>query len=145
MVREWNRSTARSGWDAFPGAAVARYMELHRCEDLGDGVLACVVTVSEPAKRRRLGRGAASQRTVIAVTPRYLVWATADDAVAAARLTEIEAREYRPTLIEDTGLEIVGFRLGASERESWFLPLDEGADGREFRARLQQATADATP
>ena len=146
-VREWNRSTAGCGWDAFPADVLARYTELHGCEDLVDGVRTCVETLSEPAKHRRFGRTASNQRTVIAVTSRYLVWASADEtegAVAAARLSEIETREYRSTLIEDTGLDVVGFRLGATERESWFLPIDEGADGRDFRSQLQRAIAVAS-
>ena len=116
----------------------------HMCVD---GVLTCVETLSEPAQHRRFGRTASNQRTVIAVTSRYLVWASADEtegAVAAARLSEIETREYRSTLIEDTGLDVVGFRLGATERESWFLPIDEGADGRDFRSQLQRAIAVAS-
>jgi hypothetical protein len=82
----------------------------------------------------------------MAATARYLVWAEGDgaaDAVAAAQLTQIEMHEYRPTVIEDTGLEVVGFRLGASERGSWFLPLDDGPDGLYFRAELERAIAGA--
>jgi hypothetical protein len=139
--------TARCGWDAIPAEAVARYVQLHGCEDLNDGVIACVETVSEPCTRRRFGRTPSNQRTVISVTARYLVWASVGEpakTVAAARLSAIEARDYRLTLIEDTGLEIVGFRLGASERESWFLPVDDGGDGRAFRSQLQHSIDAAT-
>jgi hypothetical protein len=145
-VREWNQSTARCGWDALPARALASYAELHGIADLEDGLLACVQTSSEPSKRRRFGKVAAGKCTVMAATARYLVWASGDgtaDAVAAARLTQIEAHEYHPTVIEDTGLEVVGFRLGASERESWFLPLDDGPDGLYFRVELERAIAGA--
>jgi hypothetical protein len=145
-VREWHRSTTRCGWDALPSGALASYAERHGIADLADGVVVCVQTLSEPVKRRRFGKGAASKCTVIAATARYLVWASGDsaaDAVAAARLSQIETHEYRPTVIDDTGLEVVGFRLGASERESWFLPLDDSRDGQYFRAQLALAIADA--
>lgn len=79
-------------------------------------------------------------------TTKACSWATEagkDRAVAAARLGDIEAREYTSDLIEDSGLEVFGFRLGGSERESWFLPLDGGAAAQDFRDQLQSAVADA--
>jgi hypothetical protein len=69
------------------------------------------------------------------------MWATengTDRAVAAARSSDIEARECSSDLIEGSGLDVVGFRLGGSERETWFLPLDGGAAAQDFRDRLQR-------
>jgi hypothetical protein len=126
----------------MPAEQLARYRELHDCEHLGEDVLACVETVSTSSRRRGFGKRSRTTRIVAAVTPTHLVWATGsgeDAAVAAARLSGLETREYRSTLIEDSGVELVGFQLGAAERGSWFLPLDEGPDAAEFREQLQRA------
>ena len=75
----------------------------------------------------------------MAVTAGYLVWASgsaSELALSAARLGEIEAHEFHSPLIEDSGLEVTGFRLGGGDRESWFLPLDDGSVATEFRQVL---------
>lgn len=123
-----------------------RYIELHGCEDLAEGLQACVETVSTSVKRRRFTRAPEVTRIKIAVTNRYLVWVADngdDQVISAARLRGLEAREYRSELIQDSGLDVLGFRLGGSERESWFLPLDQGDDGQDLRDRLQSAIRSA--
>jgi hypothetical protein len=135
--------TTRCGWDALPAPPHARFVNLHACGDIGDGLVTCVETVSTPVKRKRFGRAPEAERIVMAVTANYLVWASGSgdqQAIAAARLRDIEATEYDSSLVEDTGLDVVGLRLGATERESWFLPLDQGADGQGFREDLRRVT-----
>jgi hypothetical protein len=125
---------------------LARFVNLHGCGDIGDGIVACVETVSTPTTGKRFGRGPEAERMMIAVTANYLVWASGSgdqQAIAAARLGDITAKEYQSTVLEDTGLDVVGFRLGATERESWFLPLDRGAGGQNFRTQLQRAIESA--
>lgn len=140
-MREWDRATSGCRWEALPDEPLSRYAELHRIDDLAMNLLACVETRSMPLRRRLWPRSRAS-RTVIALTTEYLVWvseAGGEQVVSAARLSDIEVREYRSTLIEDSGIEVVGFRVGSTERESWFLPLDQGADAQDFRDKLQRA------
>ena len=149
-MREWQRATRSCRWDVIPAAALADYCEAYGCGDLAEGLRVCVETVSTPVGRRRLMGGQHISRTVIAVTEHYLVSAAITDSgqpVFAARLCDIEVpdaastQESSPT--EDSGVAVSGFRLGGTERETWFLPLDESDDADRLREQLTSAIAAA--
>jgi hypothetical protein len=151
-MREWQRETKSCAWEAIPAAALADYCEQYGCENLSADLRACVETVSTPLRRRRLPGGPHVSRIVIAVTSNYLVSAALTDGgqpVIAARLRDVEVRDYASTpeskLLEDSGLSVLGVRLGGTLRESWFLPLDEGADANALREQLASAIAPANP
>jgi hypothetical protein len=99
-VREWERTTRRCRWEELPAPLLDQCAERHGREDLAADRLACVETVSTPVKKRPFG-AAKTGRTVAGVTRSYLIWSGgsgADQFVAAARLAEIEVRDYRSEL-----------------------------------------------
>lgn len=82
------------------------------------------------------------------IAPPFLVIAAGDVGelphVTLYRLDAIEVVEFASPLIEDSGLDVNGFPLGATgERTSRFLPLDRSPAANAFRRALQDAVAAA--
>jgi hypothetical protein len=48
-------------------------------------------------------------------------------------------KPYSSSLLEDTGLDVTGAAVGATERSTYFLPLDDGPAGRAFATALTAA------
>ena len=101
-------------------------------------------TESNPVRKRRLLMGRLKPSTVFAlVAGDLLVVLTGErdepPALLLYRLDEIDVAEFQSPLIEDSGIEVTGLTLGATERHTMFVPLDQGADGTRFREELRAA------
>ena len=103
-------------------------------------VRSVAVTRSEPA-----GGGGLFRRrkqpydTWLVLSPELLTvagGASGKPVVSIYRLRELEVKRYASDLIEDTGLDVTGTPLGATERSSAFVPLDD-AEGTRFEAELR--------
>jgi len=139
VVSDWQRSTEECAYGDLPPAvqlSIANYAEKHGLGDIGDQAIFCAVTNSE--RKKLFGRR--SQTTSIVVTPELLVWARTEDRDAttvAATRSEIEIKEFEPTLVDDSGIEVFGFvPLGASERGTAFIGLGPEPAGRRLREAL---------
>jgi hypothetical protein len=157
---EWRRATRECSFnDLRPElvSAIRKYVHKYDLPSIESEVLICCETTSERQKVGFLDRLTRSADTVqyagVVVTPRWLVWATGGDgsdriAVMSARLTDIaELRDYETTsfyrIIQDSGLQVLGFRYGASERETWFFGLGPGSAAQRFRSVLGEAVEEA--
>ena len=113
--------------------------------DLVAEAAAIVRTDSTPVGGGFLRRRRKPVATTLLLTGPYLavvaVEAGSRPIARIYRLATVEIAEYRPTLIEDVGIELTGSPLGGTEPATRFLPLDEGADGMAFRRSLDDAIA----
>jgi hypothetical protein len=145
MKRIWNRSTTACEVAALPPevvAAIRRHAELIGADDPLPAATRACLTTSESLERKRFRKPAPPVRSYMLIAQPLLVVAAAQDgrlAVSFHRLGEIELKEYESTLVEDTGLELLGTAVGATERGMRFLPLDHGPAGAKFRAALRHA------
>jgi len=153
-ARLWERSTRPCLPAALPVEmrnAVRACAERHRLGDVERASLACCLTTSKRLQRglldRLLGRSATQQMGAL-VTPSVLVWSISDGGetfAVAARLAEVEVTDHaqsdRAALVEDAGLVVFGFRIGASERATMFLGLGPGEAADAFRAAVRGAAA----
>jgi hypothetical protein len=76
------------------------------------------------------------------ITDRHLIIVTLRDGEQINmiyRLDAIDVADFKPTLIEDVGLEITGAMIGGYDRATAFLGLDRGQAGSAFRAKLLEA------
>ena len=140
--------------------ALQQEAEEHDCGQIPHDILFCLETISKykevgiftAFKNRLTGlpRPGAIQHSAAIVVPGWLVWAFThwnSDTKATAlsvRLEEAEIKEYAHNhLIEDHGLNIIGFTSGSAERGLMFLGLGQGRDAEEFKQFLQQARQQA--
>ena len=134
--------------------------EEHNCGQIPDDILICLQTISHYTNRgifirlksllTGLPKPGAIQHSTAVVIPGWLVWAFTDwnsDSKATAlsvRLSEAEITEYAHShLIEDHGLNILGFSSGSTERSLMFLGLGSGKDAEQFKQFLQEAAQKA--
>src|SRR5262249_29399333 len=112
------------------------YAEEHELGDIGRAAAFCAVTTSE---RKKLF-GTKRQATSVVVTPDLLVWAVEESGevtTVAVRRREVEIREFRSDLVQDTGLKVFGFvPLDAPERGSAFIGLGAEAAAQRLREAL---------
>jgi hypothetical protein len=150
---EWTRFTERfRPGDLSPEShdLVAATAELHGIgtNPLGSAA-AAVRTRSEPAGRGGLFRRRLKTNVVEAViAPPPLILIAGEEGerphVSLYALDQIEVAEFSSPLIEDTGVEVTGFTLGATgERATRFLPLERNPAGNDFRRALTDAVAAA--
>ena len=141
-MADWQRSTREASYASFSPAvhrAIADYAEKRDLGDLGSAAVFAAETTSTREKRKLFGKGSETQTTSILVTPELLVWVVENDDGAvplAAKRSEIEVKEFHSDLVDDTGLEVFGFVLGAPERATAFIGLGPGAAADRLRARL---------
>jgi hypothetical protein len=143
-MSEWERSTRECSFaDLAAADAIRAYAEERGLGDLEHDALIVCETTSKRTKKGLLRR-AKTQQTGIVVTPRFLVWAASDEgepaAVVAAKLDEIEIKEFRSDLVEDSGLEVFGFLYGSSERAQAFIGLGSESAAQRLREVLGKAT-----
>ncbi|MCB0864677.1 MAG: hypothetical protein KDB58_03090 [Solirubrobacterales bacterium] len=146
---EWERSTAPVDSGAVPEEHRRLVREAALRQGFENDPLAAagatgVRTHSTPLRAGGLLRRKAAPTTVTALIagPLLIVLGGADGeepAVTLYRLGELELAEYASALIEDSGLEITGARIGASERSVQFLPLERDGEGARFREDLRAA------
>ncbi len=85
------------------------------------------------------------------VTPRWLIWATSSTkrgtSVLSSRLWDIEVQDFESTpsyqLMQDTGLEVIGFLSGHLERAQAFIGLGPEPAAQNLRSILKQAVQQA--
>jgi len=148
-----------SFWQIQPILQIALQQEAteHSCGQIPADILISIETVSQRKqgniftrmKNKVIGLPApgAFQHCVAVVTPGWLIWAFThwdNDHEATAlsvRLDEAEISDYNFNhLVEEHGLNILGFSSGATERSLKFLGLEPGTDSEQFKQLLQQAT-----
>ena len=123
------------------------YAELHKLGEIEQDVRSCFVTTNR--KKGLLG-GVQTDFTVVCMTGRFLFWGIISDkketGVAAAQWSEIsEIRDWKDSsmgaVMEDQGVEILGFIYQDSKRGFWFIGLDNEPAGMKCRALLQEMIA----
>ena len=136
--------------------AIQQQAEEYHCGQIPDDILICLETISERKqagfftrfKNRIVGLPAPGsvQHCAAVVLPNWLIWAfthwqnESQATVLSVRLNEAEIHEYDQThLVEDHGLNILGFLSGSTERSLQFLGLGQGSDAEQFKQCLQQA------
>ena len=141
-------------------AALQQEASEYGCGQIPADILICIETISQrkPAsiftrlKNKVIGLPApgAIQHCAAVITPGWLIWAFThwdkdDEATAlSVRLDEAEISEYKfEHLVEDHGLNIVGFTSGATERSLKFLGLGPGNDFEQFKQFLHQVVQKA--
>jgi hypothetical protein len=150
---DWTRFTERIRPADLSDAAreaVSAAAELHSvgADPLGS-VTEAVRTRSEPAGKRGLFRPKRRPDAVEAlIAPPLLILIAGEEGepphASLYPLDQIEVAEFSSPLIEDTGVEITGFTVGATgERATRFLPLEANPAGNAFRRALADAVAAA--
>src|SRR3712207_6139100 len=116
-MREYRRTTREcSVAELHPELmkAVREYAGKQNLGDLESEVVICCETTSERLKKgllsRLFGDPDAIHHTAMLLTPALLIWGTTGKrrgtSIVSARLADIEVRDYEPSLIEDSGLDI---------------------------------------
>lgn len=93
-----------------------------------DTARAAAVTDSTPRKRGLLRRNRPHSTWIVVTDDHLAVVSDASGAPVASlyRLSELEAKPFDTSLVEDEGLDVVALPLGGTERASTFLPLAPG-------------------
>jgi hypothetical protein len=130
--------------------AIRDYLQKHELGTIEADILICCETMSEKTKKgffRALVSGGSDpiHYTGMLVTPSWLIWATCEAksgvVVMAARLEDIQVTDFASHLINDTGLEVLGFLSGFAERVSAFIGLGPEPAAQQFRATVKAAVA----
>ncbi|MFG6194351.1 hypothetical protein [Nonomuraea sp. JJY05] len=165
MSLDYTRATRLcpvSGLDDRLRTAVTEYAGQQLLGDLEETAEICCETRSVPVLppgglRRGLLNGLFSTFRVVGleigpfttaavVTPGVIVIATVTDRGTevrlGARLADVSLRVADPALYgQATGVDVQARWFGSSEASSYLLPLDTGANGQSFLARLRELTA----
>ena len=159
-MNEYERKSQIGDYSRLPGilqAALQQEAQEYHCGQVPEDILMCIETVSVRKqagiftflKNRFTGLPApgAVQHCAAVVLPGWLIWAFThwgrDDhaTVLSVRLNEAEISDYRHShLIEDDGLNILGFISDSTERSLYFLGLQQGEAAEAFKQFLQQVT-----
>jgi hypothetical protein len=148
-MREYKRTTHECSFNEFPPeiiAGIRKYAEKNELGETEAKVLMCAETSSEKIKQGFFSKffgGNFAVKTCVVITPERILWATLNNknetAVLAARLSEVEIKDFSSNLIEDTGLEIFGFVGGFAERMTVFIGLGEEEAAQKLRRVLKEA------
>lgn len=152
-MREYQRSTKECTFGALRPelvASIRAYIEKRALGGVENEVVLCAETTSEHLKKglmaKLAGGGDKIRHTAIVLTPSWLIWANTDEkhgpVTLAVRLKDAEITDFKSPLpqIEDDGLEIVGFMVGATERASAFIGLGPEPAAQKVRETIK-ATA----
>lgn len=162
-MNEYERTSQIGDYSKLPGilqAALQQEADEYHCGQVPEDILMCIETVLVRKqagiftflKNRFTGLLAPDvvQHCTAVVLPGWLIWAFThwgrDDhaTVLSVPLNEAEISEYAPNhLIEDNGLNILGFISDSTERSLYFLGLQQGEAAEEFKQFLQQVTQGA--
>ncbi|MBI5952605.1 MAG: hypothetical protein HY865_13185 [Chloroflexi bacterium] len=154
-MSDYNRSTREvtlAGCSVEVMDALNKHIESYNLGRVLDDVLICVEANAEKIKKGVFsGPGAKSVKTVIVLTPRWLVQVIKLDNEAAfvrsARLSDIVVSDYERnpfySKLPDTGVEISGKFTDTRESSSSFIGLGKDAAGEKFRGILTQAAKNA--
>lgn len=153
-MKQYKRATRACSFSEFPAeirTAIEKYAEKNELGDAEAASLMCAETTSEKIKQgffsKIFGPSNYAVVTCVVVTPERVLWATLDTknqtAVLAARLTDVEIKDFASTLVEDTGIEIFGFIGEFTERATAFIGLGEDEAAEGLRRVLKDAAANA--
>jgi hypothetical protein len=154
-MSDYNRSTREvtlASCSAEVTDALNKHIELYNLGRILDDILICVEANAEKIKKGLFsGPGAKSVKTVIVLTPRWLMQVIKLDNEAAfarsAQLADIVVSDYEKnpfySKLPDTGVEVSGRFTDASESSSSFIGLGRDAAGERFRGMLIQAVQNA--
>ena len=152
-MSDWKRSTQAIFFEQMPmalQAEIQKHVERYQLGDILSEALMCIQTVSEKAKKGRLG----SREMVYigaVVSPRWLIWAVegtkSSATVLSALLADIIVQDYATTplakMIPDSGIEVSGKFTDAVENTSAFIGLEDNAVGKKFKETVIEALQNA--
>jgi hypothetical protein len=147
----YSRETVTVGAAGAPPALLAAIEAYAEKRGLGDvvGQALALARTTSVRERRRLGRTRREgQESLALVAPGLLVWAVAADgnepAVLGYELKRVELDDYASStfaaLVADTGIEVTGPQIGATDLTASFLGLGTGGAAERFRAALAEAS-----
>jgi hypothetical protein len=154
-MSDYNRSTREvtlAGCSAEVTDALDKHIESFNLGRILDDVLICVEANAEKIKKGVFsGPGAKSVKTVIVLTPRWLMQVVKLDNEApfarSARLSDIVVSDYEKnpfySKLPDTGVEVSGKFTDTRESSSSFIGLGKDAVGEKFRGMLIQSVQNA--
>lgn len=148
---EWNRQSQSGGMEILDPSlveAIRAHAEQYDYADLMQDLQHCWQTVSHKKQISLFQRLFKTQNRSItnglALGRRWLVWVANGDkmgvAVLSAKLNSVQLTRYKPTLIDDNGVELQANWTDTSRRGMIFMPL---APGMDPRAVLDAAAANA--
>ncbi|MDD5361899.1 MAG: hypothetical protein PHN88_07180 [Ignavibacteria bacterium] len=147
---EYTRSTVERRYDEMKPAfikIITKYAEEHKLGNIENEILNCFETAN--LKKGFFGK-IKTNYTEICITKRFLFWGVFTDkdeqGVGAAQWTDIsEVREWKDSdmsnLIEESGVEMLGFLYRASSRGTWFIGLGNDDAGRKCTALFKVIAA----
>jgi hypothetical protein len=125
--------------------------EQHHLDDIESEVLMCCETESTIQKNGLFGGKETTQLSAVYVTPKWLVWATAENgktSAGSAQLRQFEARNYETTAmfasVPNQGLNITGRYTDTYKTGITFISLGSEPDGQNFRQVLKEALSKAS-
>jgi len=109
----------------------------------------CCETTSTKKKSGLFGGKAEVIVTGMVITPQWLIWASGKESeppgVLSARLQDIRVQDYEESemykLMQDTGLNVFGFRTAVEGASSVFIGLGPEPAEQKFRSMLREAIA----
>ncbi|MBI5538757.1 MAG: hypothetical protein HY951_01760 [Bacteroidia bacterium] len=122
------------------------YLDIQKLGDIKEiekEVINCFITTN----LKKSLFGTQTNYTIICITKRFLFWGIISDkkdtGIGAAQWTDIaEIRNWEDTemgtLVEEHGVEILGFMFRASHRSKWFIGLDENDAGKRCRTIVSE-------
>ena len=152
LPQEWTRASRRcpfSGLEPALAEALRAYAERHNLGDLAQSPVVCGETTSTKTTSRFLGLAKSTEvvKSALVVSPPWIVWAIQKQGETAtalgARLQQVEVAAYKPTLIDDHGLEVRGLPSAEGRAGTTFLPLGRDVDGAEMLRIALQTWASA--
>jgi len=129
-----------------------KHIELYNLGSILGDALICIEANSEKIKKGLFsGPGTKVVRSIIILTPRWLVQVIQSDNEAAfarsAQLTDIVVADYEKSpfyaKIPDTGVEVTGKFTDTSENSMSFIGLGKDAAGEKFKRILIEAVQNA--
>ncbi len=149
---DYLRTTRECTFDSLNpihAAAVRAYIAKHELGDVEESVLMCCETTSIKQKKGLFGSKTETNLVAVVLTPQWLILTSSRNnespGVLSTRLRDINVQDYEKTdlykLIQDTGLEISGLRMGPDEIGSVFIGLGPEPAAHKFRSMLGEALA----
>jgi hypothetical protein len=130
-------------------SAIKEHIERYELEGVTENVLFCCETISTKEKKGLLGRKTETEVVGVILTPKWLIWAGGKEnekaGVLSSRLHDLRVQDYEKTslyqMIEDTGVNVDGFRTGQAGSGSVFIGLGKEPAAEKFRKMLKEAVA----
>lgn len=131
--------------------AIRGHIDRYELGDIEGSALMCCETTSTKKKKGLFGGKTEVILTGVVITPQWLIWASGKEGeapgVLSARLDDIRVQDYEESemykMMQDTGLNVLGLRTGASDLGSVFIGLGPEPAAQRFRAMLKEAIATA--